>query len=385
MNPETALSIQDRTNKLGLSYDLNLQFIFVKITNHSPVKVLVRHKATNKTKECFFGVIYYQKSNPFKHYLTNKERIQRATKVGMSFNSKAQYKCLKSTINNHNENVLTLKHLLTKKLKEVLESKVIYNRYNPWAHKNRGKISNPDKKSLISKIGMSFPKDKQFICIEVKNKKNTPTRVVLKHLASGDTAEVAEAPITAQRCNPWRFLSSKQIMNRNTKVGMSFSKEEQFKCIGIAGFKGSNRYVIIQHLMSGKKEQIVEQNVIKNRSNPWRISDLDRHEETIVHPKYKKFFKKIGIKFLHEERISKESRPDFICMGKQGIIIVIEVKSDEKVHSVADNQKQISRYSRDAKNKYGNRYAKTYLSSPKGKYGLSIKSLQKELKQQGFI
>jgi RecB family endonuclease NucS len=75
---------------------------------------------------------------------------------------------------------------------------------------------------------------------------------------------------------------------------------------------------------------------------------------------------------------------DFLVTNKKGRKVIIEVKSDKKKHTKNDLTEQISRYQTDGKKKFGNLYAKTFLVSLNGRYGLTLKEMALQMKQMGL-
>lgn len=97
--------------------------------------------------------------------------------------------------------------------------------------------------------------------------------------------------------------------------------------------------------------------------------------------KFARSLKKLDFvaKIEQEIYLNKKSRVDLVIRLKNGRIVLIEGKHDLSSWQKSQTSEQISRYARLGKKNYGNRYHKTILCSPKGKYGLSFSETVKVL------
>ncbi len=109
---------------------------------------------------------------------------------------------------------------------------------------------------------------------------------------------------------------------------------------------------------------------------PKGVLDL---KEVKVYGKYKKLFEQLGIKFDFMKRLSSRSIIEFVVytsLGKFGV----EVKHDEKRWAMAMVKRQLNKYRRDGTLKQ-NGLKGIILSSPKGRYGHSLKELKTALEK----
>lgn len=74
--------------------------------------------------------------------------------------------------------------------------------------------------------------------------------------------------------------------------------------------------------------------------------------------------------------LNTKSRVDIKLILQNGRIILIEGKHDDSNWNKKKMASQISRYKKLGKKLFGNKYQKTILCSPKGKYGISFKAVK---------
>lgn len=125
--------------------------------------------------------------------------------------------------------------------------------------------------------------------------------------------------------------------------------------------------------------------IFSNVRNKGFSEKQERHEENVIHPKVVKYLKSIGLDVEQEVIISRRSRVDIIATNKHGRKILVEVKSDKKIHTQNSLSEQVTRYQTDGKKKYGNAYAKTFLVSLNGRYGLTLEEMKLQMKQMRLI
>ena len=80
-------------------------------------------------------------------------------------------------------------------------------------------------------------------------------------------------------------------------------------------------------------------------------------------------------KIQTEVCLDKKSRVDIKVTMKNGRVVLIEGKHDLSSWTKSHTTDQIARYSRLGKKNFGNKYHRTILCSPKGKYGVSFKEV----------
>jgi len=249
---------------------------------------------------------------------------------------------------------------------------------NPW----KVKYSLKQIKNTTNRQGRKSNPQYKFLKYIGKNNLNK-IEVKIQNIETKKTAVKPHASLLRGH-NPWKkSYSIKENEIRVNQIGKKSSPKFRFKRIVSKSKDSRDWIVLIEEFYTKKTTTISIQSLLKG-SNPFN-TELDLHEKKVVHPKYKKLFKEIDLKFEYEPNLSKECKPDFVCTNKKGMKIIVETKSDKKKQNCDRNKKQIFKYEKEAKKVYGNKYFKTYITSPLGKYGLSIKKLKKALKQQGFI
>ena len=243
------------------------------------------------------------------------------------------------------------------------------------------------------------PKDKRehFKFVKVKKGKNGK-RILVESLFSQKQKWADYSDLMGKNQNPFRLSSKLQEVAVENLVNLMGkkpkSKIEQFKFIKTYTVqeegKHKSRKVVIQNLVTRERKHSFYQS-IKNGFNPFN-RDKDNHEVRVVHPIIYRALRKMGFEeVIYEDdsraRLSRRSKPDFVCISKKGKKIVVEAKSDQKRWNPTDLQSQTSKYYQDAKKKFGKDFGGVFLVSVKGGIhgGYSIKDLKSVFRAKGLI
>lgn len=201
------------------------------------------------------------------------------------------------------------------------------------------------------------------------------SKEALKYQTKIDFKEKSPRAYSSAIRNGWLPKISKHmtVLHKNWTKELCLKEAQKYKTRWIFQVKNPQAYASARN--NGWLEEVCK--------HMPKFSKHDRHEENVAQPKVQRELKKMGLLVQKEKRITKISRVDFLCKNHKKEIILIEVKSDLKRHTKNDIQKQISRYKKEGKLKYGNLYRGTFLIS--NKYGISITDLKKILIQKSFL
>jgi hypothetical protein len=277
----------------------------------------------------------------------------------------------------HGKRNVIVENPITKETTEVRLAYIIKAKiYNPFRKKER----TPEKLiPLINKKGKSSNPKFKFVKFDAPDKRCNQKVIVENYL----TKEQKSAYISTIKkgANPFKSGSHK-FRGNNLKIyinKLGSTSNPTYKFVKLINKKSKNykRFFIIQNLLTKEKKQVdtdIFNLYLKSNKNPFDIK-LDLAELKEAQPKYEKLFKSLNLKYYKNYNLGKKII-DFVfecpfSSKKYGV----EVKHDLKR---AYSKKQINQYKKLCKLKQYS-FEKIILSSPKGKFGISLKTLKKAI------
>lgn len=379
----TKKDIIKELNYFGNNFDNDYEkFKINKILDNK--KVIVENIKTGEIETTSLESLI-KKSNPFnsRSNLTLKRIINIVNELGSNPKLKEETFVFSKMIiqkNNRHSKIIMIKNkysgvLIKTRLNFLMKGG------NPF----RNHLPHSLIKEKINKIGKSQKDQEKFEFLRIKKylKSTSESRVYIKNIFSGEIKESSYKNIVKGLTNPFNLrskLSNFEIERRTNEIGQNQEYNEKF--VFIKKYKylknKKNLQIVIENLSTKKRKITNFNSLIRYQHSPFsKIQDLDEIKK--VHPKIRTILKEMNLSYEPEVKITKRSKLDFLIYLRNKKVLIIEAKSDKKHWTKDEITFQIKKYNEDGKEKFGDNFIKTILVSPKGRYGISLIELQKEL------
>jgi len=377
----------EKVNSFGIKYkDLNESFEFLNFKNEDFVedekKAIVLNKISGETRLVSLRSLLKNNSpfnvdlNPTKKYIKDK-----VNEIGQS--SDKLYFEKFSYVDDYKKNpsrIVIIKNDFTGETQDV-RLYLIRQGSNPF---NRGVIGYPDQYIIekTNEIGNSYESIYEKFVFDKFLKQtdemtSTEKRFLIKNLKANEVKETSFANILSGN-NPFNQRSERSEVfvidqvneiGQNQEEGFKFEYVKLYSHLSSNGKDNSNKRIVVKNIKTGEEVVCNLPSLLRFKHSPFSLTaDLD--ELRRVQPKIAKDLKRMKISFQKEIMIGEGSKIDFLCFIGD-FVFGIEAKSDKKHSNISKgNLDQVERYSKQLKEKYGDKFLEVFLVSLEGQAGM---------------